>query len=71
MTIGFKFCGSIRVLEVFIKDARALYSPKCGNENKPLDKKAAIIILERLMRNMGKDFNQHKPQDKKLIKARD
>jgi DEAD/DEAH box helicase domain-containing protein len=26
-----------------------IYSPKCGNENKPLDKKAASIILQRLL----------------------
>jgi DEAD/DEAH box helicase domain-containing protein len=26
-----------------------IYSPKCGNENKPLDKKAASIILNRLL----------------------
>ena len=26
-----------------------IYSPKCGNENKPLDKKAASIILHRLL----------------------
>ena len=26
-----------------------IYSPKCGNENEPLDKKAATIILQRLL----------------------
>ena len=26
-----------------------IYSPKCGNENKPLDKKAASIILKQLL----------------------
>jgi DEAD/DEAH box helicase domain-containing protein len=26
-----------------------IYSPKCGNENEPLDKKAASIILKRLL----------------------
>ncbi|MGM0367819.1 MAG: Zn-binding domain-containing protein, partial [Actinomycetota bacterium] len=25
-----------------------IYSPKCGNENKPLDKEASKIILEEL-----------------------
>ncbi len=27
-----------------------IYSPKCGNENKPLDKKAASIILKQLLK---------------------
>jgi len=31
-----------------------IYSPKCGNENKPLDKKAASIILDRLLNIMKK-----------------
>jgi DEAD/DEAH box helicase domain-containing protein len=26
-----------------------IYSPKCGNENEPLDKKAASIILNKLL----------------------
>jgi DEAD/DEAH box helicase domain-containing protein len=31
-----------------------IYSPKCGNENKPLDKKAASIILKQLLKLYGK-----------------
>ncbi|NLE03250.1 MAG: DUF1998 domain-containing protein, partial [Crenarchaeota archaeon] len=31
-----------------------IYSPKCGNENKPLDKKAARMILKRII-NCGKN----------------
>lgn len=29
-----------------------IYSPKCGNENKPLDKKATILILKELLHKM-------------------
>ncbi|UCH03061.1 MAG: DEAD/DEAH box helicase [Candidatus Bathyarchaeota archaeon] len=29
-----------------------IYSPKCGNENEPLDKKAAIIILDRVQKRI-------------------
>jgi DEAD/DEAH box helicase domain-containing protein len=28
-----------------------IYTPKCGNENEPLDKKAAIIILKQLLKS--------------------
>ncbi|GAI81047.1 unnamed protein product, partial [marine sediment metagenome] len=27
-----------------------IYSPKCGNDNAPLDKKAASIILDKLLK---------------------
>ena len=32
-----------------------IYSPKCGNENKPLDKKAASIILKSLLTLVSQD----------------
>ncbi len=35
-----------------------IYSPKCGNENKPLDKKAASIILERLLSIINRETNK-------------
>lgn len=31
-----------------------IYSPKCGNENQPLDKKAAKVILQQLLKSMSK-----------------
>jgi DEAD/DEAH box helicase domain-containing protein len=31
-----------------------IYSPKCGNENKPLDKRAAKIILKWLLKSIKK-----------------
>jgi DEAD/DEAH box helicase domain-containing protein len=30
-----------------------IYSPKCGNENKPLDKRAAKIILKWLLKSVA------------------
>ncbi len=29
-----------------------IYSPKCGNENKPLDKKVAVIILKEILKKV-------------------
>jgi DEAD/DEAH box helicase domain-containing protein len=34
-----------------------IYSPKCGNENKPLDKRAAKIILTKLLNAKSKVMN--------------
>jgi DEAD/DEAH box helicase domain-containing protein len=34
-----------------------IYSPKCGNDNRPLDKHATIVILQQLLQRAGaKDF---------------
>jgi DEAD/DEAH box helicase domain-containing protein len=30
-----------------------IYSPKCGNDNKPLDKRSTIILLEELVRHVA------------------
>ena len=35
-----------------------IYSPKCGNENEPLDKKAASIILNRLLNTAINDVQR-------------
>lgn len=40
-----------------------IYSPKCGNENKPLDKKATILILEELL-NFMKQEDKIKVEDR-------
>jgi DEAD/DEAH box helicase domain-containing protein len=54
-----------------------IYSPKCGNENEPLDKKAASIILGRLLKvvdeNLTKSINihLHMPKQKKTECAGD
>ena len=37
-----------------------IYSPKCGNENEPLDKKAACIILSNLLELDGKKLVRQK-----------
>lgn len=38
-----------------------IQSPKCGNNNEPLDKKAAIIILEELIRNVSSKVSEIGP----------
>ena len=30
-----------------------IYSPKCGNDNKPLDKEATIVLLDELKAQMA------------------
>jgi DEAD/DEAH box helicase domain-containing protein len=30
-----------------------IYSPKCGNDNRPLDKKSTILLLKQLLLKMG------------------
>ena len=32
-----------------------IYSPKCGNENKPLDKKTTVLILEEVLKLMKQE----------------
>jgi DEAD/DEAH box helicase domain-containing protein len=40
-----------------------IFSPKCGNDNAPLDKQAALIILDNLI-NRIKKFKAHTIKDK-------
>jgi DEAD/DEAH box helicase domain-containing protein len=52
-----------------------IYSPKCGNENEPLDKKAAVIILQKLLdltkKDSQKTTKEHaKPKEKKVKKTK-
>ena len=35
-----------------------IYSPKCGNENAPLDKRAASIILDNLLKTTDQSFSK-------------
>jgi DEAD/DEAH box helicase domain-containing protein len=35
-----------------------IYSPKCGNDNKPLDKQAAIVVLEQLAKMVSPISNR-------------
>jgi DEAD/DEAH box helicase domain-containing protein len=35
-----------------------IYSPKCGNENAPLDKRAASIILDNLLKTLNQSFSK-------------
>jgi DEAD/DEAH box helicase domain-containing protein len=42
-----------------------IYSPKCGNENKPLDKRAAKIILKALLKSINEKKNETAQEQKK------
>jgi len=35
-----------------------IQSPKCGNNNKPLDKEAAKVLLEELLNNVSREFQR-------------
>jgi DEAD/DEAH box helicase domain-containing protein len=32
---------------------KCIFSPKCGNQNRPLDKAGAIFVLELLLKKQG------------------
>ena len=44
-----------------------IYSPKCGNENKPLDKRAAKVILKWLLKTLGEQKGKQNKKEKGSI----
>ena len=38
-----------------------IYSPKCGNQNQPLDKEAAVIVLDDLVGRLSTDAHPKNP----------
>jgi DEAD/DEAH box helicase domain-containing protein len=40
-----------------------IYSPKCGNENKPLDKKAARVILQKLVERASPETEKNQAKE--------
>jgi len=43
----------IHCMQKYTKSQDVYESPKCGNYNEPLDKKAAVVILEGLVNKGG------------------